>query len=332
MATQWASHPLVLRVKSPIHIGWRKTGNLMQTRPYVPARVVLGAWTAILTQRLGLNRLGWQGYRAVGETLNALFRVSYFYPAIEENNTLQIRFFWEDPERFAFQFLGSTLRTALDPSGIAAEGGVFEVEHLLPHTRDTGKPVYLVGCVWIRFDGNDHMENLMNVGDIIRRNLEHQVQHGQLDSSEAKAIQQRVQETLKSMGKFWNRHPQTLIRNMVGEVWFLGGERTYGWGKVEVVRETEVKTCQSDIRKQNQDEDAGPRLEIPEGSRLEAHLLTENVGEKTVAGPVEPLVRREWRRHAGSTVTFGGVAWEPGSVVLERTEVVVGPLGYWIAR
>jgi hypothetical protein len=41
---------LVLRLRSPLHIGWNKTGNVQRTRSYVTGRNLWGALTMRLTR------------------------------------------------------------------------------------------------------------------------------------------------------------------------------------------------------------------------------------------------------------------------------------------
>ena len=56
------AYRLVFQIKSPLHIGWRRIGNLMQTQYYVPGRSFWGAVTANLTRWLGETN-----YRKIGE-------------------------------------------------------------------------------------------------------------------------------------------------------------------------------------------------------------------------------------------------------------------------
>ena len=72
----WQAYRLVFRLESPLHVGWRKIGNLMQTRYYVPGRVFLGAVTTNLARWLGETN-----YRQTGEWVRENLRFGYFYPA-----------------------------------------------------------------------------------------------------------------------------------------------------------------------------------------------------------------------------------------------------------
>lgn len=74
----WTACHITLRVLSPIHIGWRKIGNLQQTRPYVTGRSLWGALTARLTRELGNSN-----YLHIGDLVDKHLAFTYFYPSTE---------------------------------------------------------------------------------------------------------------------------------------------------------------------------------------------------------------------------------------------------------
>ena len=77
----WTAYQVSFRLLSPLHIGWRKLGNLQQTRPYVPGRSLWGALTARLTRELvGCN------YRCIGAKVDKELAFTYFYPSIQHNS------------------------------------------------------------------------------------------------------------------------------------------------------------------------------------------------------------------------------------------------------
>lgn len=137
----WTAYRVVLRLLTPMHIGAAKLGNLQTTRPYVHGKALWGALTARLTRddpALGGD------YGAVGRRVNAELAFSYFYPATGDAVDLWP---WDDPDRFAWRYLGSYASTALDYGRNAAEeGSLHETEFIAPVTRD-GEPVYLVGYI-----------------------------------------------------------------------------------------------------------------------------------------------------------------------------------------
>jgi hypothetical protein len=77
----WTAYHVTLRLLAPMHIGWRKLGNLQQTRPYVTGRNLWGALTARLTRELGSNK-----YEFVGKQVDDCMRFTYFYPSVSKDN------------------------------------------------------------------------------------------------------------------------------------------------------------------------------------------------------------------------------------------------------
>lgn len=112
----WKSYRVIFRLYSPLHIGWRKLGNLQQTRHYVTGKVLWGAFTARMTR--DLPELG--NYECVGARVNNELAFSYFYPAVGERVNAWP---WDDPDEFAWHYLGSYASTSLDYSRNAAEEG-----------------------------------------------------------------------------------------------------------------------------------------------------------------------------------------------------------------
>ena len=149
----WTHYRLVFRLESPLHIGWRKTGNLMQTRRYVPGKNLWAALTERLIWLAGLGNAP-QAYRCVGEYLKACFRFGYLWPTYEgRTDEWQPHFPWDEPqgpEYWDYLYLDGTARTALAPERrTAAEGMLYEIEFISPYTRE-GHPVYLVGDLWVQ--------------------------------------------------------------------------------------------------------------------------------------------------------------------------------------
>ena len=193
----WEHYLLVFRLKSPLHIGLRKVGNLMQTRPYVPGRVLWGALTARLVRDYHPEADG-GAYRQIGEDLKRNFRFGYLWPALSRVSTisslkdLKIYFPWqeEDKEAFDFLFLDCYTSTALDHGYRGAEEGTLHhVEFIRPYTRsplgEESRPVYLAGDIFVKRDVENH-----------------------------------------PILKYW---PEAIAKIQ------LGGERAYGWGRVELV-------------------------------------------------------------------------------------------------
>lgn len=144
----WTHYRLVFRLLSPLHVGYRKIGNLMQTRPCVPGKVLWGALTARLVRDLGRGANG-QAYQQVGDEVRRRFRFGYLWPSLDA----QCPYFPWEYDDFEFLLLGSYASTALDYGREATEeGSLHETEFIAPVARD-GRPVYLLGDLWVQEDG-----------------------------------------------------------------------------------------------------------------------------------------------------------------------------------
>lgn len=145
----WHQSTLTFRLLAPLHIGWRQTGNLMQTRPFVTGKAFWAALTARLTRNAG-NGADSQAYVAIGKALQTHFRFPYLYPATKTESGYQTHYPWE-PD-FDYLFLDSYTSAALNYDRQAAEDGLLhETEFIAPRTR-CNQPVYLTGDWYVRSD------------------------------------------------------------------------------------------------------------------------------------------------------------------------------------
>lgn len=152
----WHVHQVVLRLRSPLHVGWGKVGNLQRTRPYVTGRVLWGSLVMRLTRDAANERgpaTDSREYRRIGEQIHQSLAFTYFYPALELGGGYHVVWPWENKGAFHRRFLSSYQGTALSYPSQAAEGMLHEVEFISPHTLDTGEPVFLMGYV---FEENGH--------------------------------------------------------------------------------------------------------------------------------------------------------------------------------
>lgn len=143
----WTHYRLKFRLLSPLHVGYRRVGNLMQTRRYVPGKLLWAALTARLTRD---HHDGSQGseYRRIGDLVQEHFRFGYLWPSL---NGEPPYFPWEHGD-FDYLFLDSYASTALDYDRSAAlEGQLRETEFLAPRTR-TDRAVCLTGDLWVQED------------------------------------------------------------------------------------------------------------------------------------------------------------------------------------
>ncbi|MFQ5793574.1 MAG: hypothetical protein ACE5JP_00810 [Candidatus Bipolaricaulia bacterium] len=160
----WTAYRVVLRLRSPLHIGHLKVGNLQRTRHYVPGKTLWGALTARLTREQG--RTDYTGKGSVGEQVHNELAFSYFYPAIDIDKPLYPNYTDEGlcygpdeitSDEFEWRLLNSYAATALAAQRASAEeGSLHETEFISPYLRSENneepKPVYLVGYV---FEGED---------------------------------------------------------------------------------------------------------------------------------------------------------------------------------
>jgi hypothetical protein len=152
----WKAYQVVFKLRSPMHIGCGKVGNVQRTRPYVTGRVFWGALTMRLTRdackQNNQSATDSSQYEKFGKDIHEQLAFTYFYPAICNTDTksYDISFPWgENASQFRRRFLSSYTSTALMyPQQAADEGLLHEVEFISSRTLDEGKQVYLIGCVF----------------------------------------------------------------------------------------------------------------------------------------------------------------------------------------
>jgi len=153
----WRTYRVIFRLRSPLHSGWGKVGNLQRTRAYITGRTLWGALTMRLTRDAaqgcdtGIDSCE---YRRMGEQVHKNLAFTYFFPALKSGDEFPVIWPWEDEPAFRSRFISSYQATALSyPQQSASEGMLHEVEFIVPYTLDTGDPVYLVGYVFERKGG-----------------------------------------------------------------------------------------------------------------------------------------------------------------------------------
>ncbi len=165
----WQKYRLVFRLLTPLHIGYRTAGNLMQTRGYVPGRVLWAALTARLTRDEDKGADG-QRYIEIGQQVQEHFRFTYLYPATQNVNGFETHYPWDDD--FDYLFLNSYASTALNYSSQSAEETMLhETEFISPHTR-TGQAVYLVGNLYTKTDLPTPLDNWLKALEKIQLGAE----------------------------------------------------------------------------------------------------------------------------------------------------------------
>ena len=309
-SAMWTAEPLAFRLRSPLHIGWRKVGNLMQTRPYVPAKNLWAALTAELARRQPQQGRAAtaEAYQDVGKKVAESLAFTYLFPALAADPA-QALYPWLTPgglvygkeclaaETFDYLCLDSYAGTAITVGQNAAEtGSLHETEMLSPRTRplagtrlagrygaaadELGAPVYLAGYALVKGEGPA----------------------GWWDALE------RLQ---------------------------IGGERRYGWG---ALRKEEAGVPPGDGLFGLYDvagDDTRPVLRARMNAPTLAHALAADFNGATtvvgVSGPVEPVVGRETnaKRGFGANLIQARVCWAPGSPLGEGQRVLVGEDGIW---
>jgi len=119
----------------------------------------------------------------------------------------------------------------------------------------------------------------------------------------------------------------------------LGGERGYGWGRVDLVGDPDPWDGKPLFDgRYTVDPDAWPPvLTAGENAYLLAHALAAEFGERKpvqgVQGEIEPLVGRETDPDGrfGVQVSEARICYAPGSKVVEGSRFRIGPYGVWEA-
>ncbi|NJK39892.1 MAG: hypothetical protein HC835_11965 [Oscillatoriales cyanobacterium RM2_1_1] len=147
----WTAYRVVFKLKSPMHIGCGKVGNVQRTRPYITGRSFWGALTMRLT-RDATNGPATDSseYEKFGKKVHNQLAYTYFYPAIKpKQEDYKVQWPWDNESQFRRRFLSSYASTALNyPQQATDEGSLHEVEFISPRTLDEGKQVFFIGYVF----------------------------------------------------------------------------------------------------------------------------------------------------------------------------------------
>lgn len=163
----WQMYQVTYELRSPLHIGYHKVGNVQRTRYYVPARNLWGAVTEALTRRNFaedvLNAARPDDYEAVGDWVKSHCAFGYWFieedgqplsPCYESGKLKYGTYHAADFER---RYLGAHVTTALDAATTsAAEGSLHEVEFIAPYTSD-GTRTYIGGYVFLDAEAQAHL-------------------------------------------------------------------------------------------------------------------------------------------------------------------------------
>ncbi|MEM4217236.1 MAG: hypothetical protein QXZ09_04385 [Candidatus Methanomethylicaceae archaeon] len=163
----WQVFKATYELRSPLHIGYHKVGNVQRTRYYIPARNLWGAVTEALTRRgfaTGvLKTVRPDDYKAVGEWVKTHCAFGYWF--IEENGTAlaphnedgALKYGPYRVADFERLYLRAHVTTALDASTTSAEeGSLHEVEFIAPYTKE-GKHTWVAGWVFLDDEARQHL-------------------------------------------------------------------------------------------------------------------------------------------------------------------------------
>lgn len=155
---KWEVYKLRFQLLSPLHIGYRKIGNIQQTRRYVIAKNLWAAMTVKLTQQTNEK-----DYEKIGHEVNKQLAFTYLFP--EDHNQkplipqcIQGRHCYGldsilSEDEFTWRYLNSYASTALNyEANSAEEGSLHEVEYLAPFIRNQSNAVFLSGYVFVQQD------------------------------------------------------------------------------------------------------------------------------------------------------------------------------------
>ncbi|MBC7260294.1 MAG: hypothetical protein H5T65_13755 [Chloroflexi bacterium] len=140
----WTLYTATYELRSPLHIGYHKVGNLQRTRYYIPARNLWGAVTEALTRRgFSTTDVPQGDYQKIGEWVKAHCAFGYWF--IQDNGAPLHPRYGENglkygdltAAEFERRYLDAHVTTALDPATTSAQhGSLHEVEFIAPHNRD----------------------------------------------------------------------------------------------------------------------------------------------------------------------------------------------------
>ncbi len=153
----WQMYTATYELRSPLHIGYHKVGNVQRTRYYIPARNLWGAVTEVLTRRGFATADAPQGnYQKIGKWVKTHCAFGYWF--IQEDSKLlcphyegnQLRYGSYTAAGFERRYLDAHVTTALDAATTSAQqGSLHEVEFIAPYDRD-GEQTCVGG--WVMLD------------------------------------------------------------------------------------------------------------------------------------------------------------------------------------
>jgi len=254
----------------------------MQTRPYVTGKVMWAALTARFTRDLCDGTNG-TDYVKMGTYLKKHFKFSYLWPAVPRDGISKVEK-WDD------------LQT-LFPFEENVSKNLQNLEKLYPHPQLV-KSAYFDYCFLDSYAGTALDQHNFTADE------------GTLHDTEFIAPYIRSNGLpVHLVGSLWvdESHLQKLS-DWVDKLNHirLGGELSYGWGKVQCI-------CCEPIKKTNENEYYIPDPDgFPWSGHIPAHIRVEQ-SEVTVQGIIEPLVGWERKTNGNQEIGHATIAFVPGS-------------------
>ncbi|HXH13908.1 MAG TPA: hypothetical protein VNP04_29575 [Alphaproteobacteria bacterium] len=292
----WTLYRITWRLESPLHSGFAKLGNIQRTRLYITGRMLWGALTSRLTREQGSH-----DYVRVGEAVNEYIALGYAYLSL------------------------------------TADGS----QPLLPHYTATGLKFAVKDDMWTEREVQQFcLASYASTALNYQRNA---AEEGSLH--EVEFISPRTLCALNGISAGAPLYLTTYLAvsdtiATMPEVqgWQaalpklqLGGERTYGFGRMSLVHEPTPSDNKwwghSVVLSRTR-----PEVSIDAGNSLLAHanaslLLPSDVKH----GALEPLLGRDTTPQSafGKDLQALGICWLPGTTVERPIRCQIMPMGLW---
>jgi len=155
----WNVYKLTYQILSPLHIGYRKIGNIQSTRYYVPGRTLWGAITARLTREI-FTRPQPTDYQKIGNYVKKHLIMSYFFLKDHQLYTPkyidgQMKYGNLMSVQFESRFISSRSTTAIFFGNLSAEEATLhEIELIVSQAMNDSadRSVFLEGYLYVDQD------------------------------------------------------------------------------------------------------------------------------------------------------------------------------------
>lgn len=287
----WQAYKLVYQAMGPIHIGWHTLGYIKLTRHFIPGKNIWGALTANLTRTYGSGTQDYEyfGNKLKGESPELL--PGYFYPSYDRVNPLLPRF-----TKKGLQYGKDLYKSKFEKTFIGSTGQTA----ILPAS-------------------NAAEDETLHESEYIGSQVEIKGQHKPVFFIGHLFLREDSKDFGWSDYRF-NLHP------VIKEI-FVGGDKKYGWGRLQLVNDPETDGPQRDIFGHKLVKDP-LSLRINKEEPLPAHIKISNAIK--IKGDIEPLVGREWstgsevgtKNGAGQMISKVELCWIPGSMIDGNEETI----------